>query len=211
MKIYIFRHGETNLNKEKIIQGQYDEKLNEEGINLAKESGKNLQNIHFDEAFSSPLSRSIDTVKYILKESGNINTPLHIDNRLLEIDLGDWTLKKLDDKNNPEYDIITSFFHDPFSVTRCKNGESIHEVITRTQDFIKELIKRNDDKVYLVGTHGIAMRSMLNMFYENKNNFWHTHVPYNCSFNIIEVKNGIAKLIEEDVCFYSSPKKDYYK
>lgn len=211
MRIYIVRHGETNLNKKRILQGQFDEKLNEDGINLAIVSGRNLKGIHFDEAFSSPLSRSIDTVRYILEESGNNNTPIYLDDRLIEINLGDWTLKDLNDKDDDEYNLITSFFKNPFSVSRCKNGESIYDVMSRTQEFIKELINRNDDKTYLIGTHGIAMRSLLNMFYEDKSNFWHTHVPYNCSFNIIEVKNGIAKLIEEDKCFYSSTKKDYYK
>lgn len=210
MRIYIVRHGDTNLNKKRVLQGRYDEKLNEKGILLAKISGQNLKGIHFDEAFSSPLSRSIETVKCILEESNNYDVPIHIDNRLIEIDLGDWTLKELDNKDLEDYETINSFFHNPFSVTKCKNGESIYDVISRTQEFIKELIDRNDDKTYLVGTHGIAMRSMLNMFYKNKDNFWQTHVPYNCSFNIIEVKNGVAKLIEEDKCFYSAT-EDYYK
>ena len=58
MKIYIVRHGETNLNKTRILQGAFDEPLNEEGIRLAKISGQNLKGIKFDEAFSSPLSRA---------------------------------------------------------------------------------------------------------------------------------------------------------
>ena len=140
MRIYIVRHGDTDLNKKRVLQGQYDEKLNEKGIFLAKISGQNLKGIHFDEAFSSPLSRSIETVKCILEESNNYDVPIHIDNRLIEIDLGDWTLKELDNKDLEDYKTINSFFHNPFSVTKCKNGESIYDVISRTQEFIKELI-----------------------------------------------------------------------
>ena len=36
MKLYIIRHGETDWNKEKRLQGQSDTQLNEYGIELAR-------------------------------------------------------------------------------------------------------------------------------------------------------------------------------
>ena len=211
MKIYIVRHGETNLNKKRILQGIYDEPLNEEGILLAKISGKALKGIHFDEAFSSPLSRSVDTVKYILEESGNINTPIHLDSRIQEINVGDWALSKLDNKEDPNNKYITQFFSDPFSFLEVPNGENVFDVLERTKDFLFNLINRNDQKTYLIGTHGFAMRAMLNSIYENKEDFWHGRVPYNCCFNILEVLDGKIRIIEEDICYYDSEKKDYFK
>ena len=68
MLIYLVRHGETNMNQARILQGSYDEPLNKEGIELARITGKAIKDIHFDEAFSSPLSRSVDTIKIILKD-----------------------------------------------------------------------------------------------------------------------------------------------
>ena len=211
MLIYLVRHGETNMNQARILQGSYDEPLNDAGINLARITGKAIKGIHFDEAFSSPLSRSIDTIKILLKESGNTSTPIQIDARLQEVNVGDWTLVNLDDKSNPEYNNIHQFFKDPFSYFNVPNGENVYDVIKRTQDFIKELAKRNDDKTYLVGTHGFASRCLLNMFYDNKKDFWHGHVPYNCCFNIIEVNKNNISLIKEDVCYYDKNTiKDYY-
>ena len=212
MLIYIVRHGETNMNKDRILQGSFDTPLNDDGISLAKITGRAMKGIHFDEAFSSPLSRSIDTVKAILEESGNKVGQITLDKRLQEVNVGDWTLAKLDDLSNPEHDNIHQFFKDPFTYLNVPNGENVYDVMARTQDFIKELAKRNDNKTYLVGTHGFAMRSLLNMFYEDKKDFWHGHVPYNCCFNILEVKNNNISLIKEDVIFYDkSTIKDYYK
>ena len=211
MLIYIVRHGETNMNQARILQGDYDEPLNAAGINLAKITGKALTGIHFDEAFSSPLSRSLDTVKILLEESGNTSTPIHTDNRIQEANVGDWTLCHLDDKSNQDYENIHQFFKDPFSFLDVPNGENVYDVMKRTQDFIKELASRNDDKTYLVGTHGFASRCLLNMFYENKRDFWHGHVPYNCCFNILKVEKNNISLIEEDVCYYDKNNiKDYY-
>lgn len=42
MKIWITRHGQTALNKQKLMQGLTDEPLNETGIQQAKEARKRL-------------------------------------------------------------------------------------------------------------------------------------------------------------------------
>ena len=41
MKLYILRHGETDWNKEKLLQGKSDVPLNEKGRTLAKASARN--------------------------------------------------------------------------------------------------------------------------------------------------------------------------
>lgn len=211
MKIYVVRHGETELNKNKILQGRYDEALCKEGVDLAVKTGRAIKGIKFDYAFSSPLIRSVETVRLILDNSGNTGVDISTDLRLAEIDVGDWTLRDLTDATYPDFAIMKSFFADPFSQKKCPGGESVCDVMKRTQDFLKELASRNDDKTYLVGTHGMATRAMLNAFYRDRSDFWHGHVPYNCSFNILEAKDGEIKLVEEDKVFYDMPIKDYYK
>ena len=81
MKIYVIRHGETNANKEGVLQGSSDWPLNENGIKLAKLTGQNMKDIKFDICYSSPLIRAKDTAKYVLGESGN-NTEIIFDDRL---------------------------------------------------------------------------------------------------------------------------------
>ena len=60
MKLYIVRHGETDWNKERRIQGQADIPLNGFGRHLAEETGKGLSDIAFDICISSPLSRAVE-------------------------------------------------------------------------------------------------------------------------------------------------------
>ena len=78
----------------------------------------------------------------------------------------------------------------------------MQQVADRTQDFLKELLARDDDRTYLVTTHGFALRAMLNFLYEDPTDFWHGHVPYNCAVNIIEGKNGEGRLIADDRIYY---------
>ncbi len=59
MKVYMMRHGETDANKERIIQGQRNTHLNEEGKKQAIEAGKIIKKIDFAAIYTSPLDRAI--------------------------------------------------------------------------------------------------------------------------------------------------------
>ena len=66
VRIYIVRHGETEENKQKIIQGQLDTELNLEGEKQADLVAKALRNIPFDVCYSSDLKRAASTAEKIL-------------------------------------------------------------------------------------------------------------------------------------------------
>ena len=61
MKIYFVRHGETDWNKDRKIQGQVNISLNEFGRHLARETAKGLKEIPFAVCFTSPLDRARET------------------------------------------------------------------------------------------------------------------------------------------------------
>ena len=86
MKIYLFRHGETDWNKARRLQGQSNIPLNPFGRELAMKTAEALQDISFDRAFSSPLSRAVETAQILL---GDTQIPVITDHRLLEINFGD--------------------------------------------------------------------------------------------------------------------------
>jgi 2,3-bisphosphoglycerate-dependent phosphoglycerate mutase len=57
-RIYIVRHGETEENKNGVIQGQLDTLLNEEGRRQAALVAQALGQVPFSAAYSSDLSRA---------------------------------------------------------------------------------------------------------------------------------------------------------
>ncbi|MDE7038136.1 MAG: histidine phosphatase family protein, partial [Lachnospiraceae bacterium] len=86
MKLYIVRHGETEWNKERRLQGQVDIPLNESGRRLARETSGGLAGIHFDLCYSSPLSRARETAELILEGR---STPVIEDERIIEMAFGE--------------------------------------------------------------------------------------------------------------------------
>ncbi|MDH7476378.1 MAG: histidine phosphatase family protein [Microgenomates group bacterium] len=65
---YIVRHGETDWNAKKLIQGQTDIPLNKKGETQAKELAKKLRRLKFSAVFSSDLLRAKKTAKIIALE-----------------------------------------------------------------------------------------------------------------------------------------------
>jgi broad specificity phosphatase PhoE len=59
-RIYLVRHGETQANRDEIIQGHLDTALNERGLDQARLLGEALKRIEFHNvAFSSDLCRAV--------------------------------------------------------------------------------------------------------------------------------------------------------
>ncbi|KAG1891689.1 phosphoglycerate mutase-like protein [Suillus fuscotomentosus] len=71
-RLYVIRHGETEWNRARIIQGQADSQLNDLGETQAAMTGEALKAIHFDKAFTSDLSRASKTAEIILQHHPDV-------------------------------------------------------------------------------------------------------------------------------------------
>lgn len=201
MRLYIIRHGETDWNRLGRLQGQTDTELNEKGIRLAQVTAEGVRDIPFDLAITSPLKRSRQTAEQIINGR---EIPLLEDSRLMEIGFGSWEGKGCRPHNMelpPEFD---KFYTDPFGYRPPEGGESVRQVCRRTGAFFAQMLETPEyrDKTILIATHGCACRALLNRVYEDKEDFWHGHVPPNCAVNVVEVQNGRPVLIEEDRIYY---------
>ena len=67
MRLYMVRHGETDWNKAKKVQGRADIPLNAYGRELAEKTAEGLRGISFDLAYTSPLSRAKETAQIVLQ------------------------------------------------------------------------------------------------------------------------------------------------
>ena len=198
MLIYVLRHGVTEWNRQRKVQGAVDIPLAQEGIDLAKKTGEALKQVHFDICFTSPLIRARQTAEYVL---AGRNIPIIPDRRIQEIDFGvleGATFK--DAAGNIVTPEMGTFFNDPANFKRPQNGENIQDILKRTRDFWQE--KTTDpllsDKTILVSSHGCAVRALLQNIYQDPTNFWHGSVPPNCSLNVVEIKDGTPRFLEED-------------
>lgn len=203
MRLYIVRHGETDMNKRQLLQGQTDSELNEYGRELARKTRDGLAEVNFDIAFTSPLKRAKETAQIIL---GDRDTTLVEEKRIQEISFGEYEglCFGKENFNIPDTD-FHSFFEKPHKYVVPEGGESFEAVIERTGEFLKELCDKEEyqSQTILVSTHGCALKALIaNIVGASVEKFWGNGVHPNCAVTIVDVKDGKAEVVEEGKIYY---------
>lgn len=156
--LYIMRHGKTDWNERRKIQGRTDIPLNEEGRDMSENAGIEYKDINFDICYCSPLSRAKETAELVLKGR---NVPIITDERLVEMGFGQYEgiEKSFEIPNCP----INVLFLEPQNYTTSVGGaESMDELFQRTGEFLREvaLPQVESGKDVLIVGHG-AMNSAI--------------------------------------------------
>ena len=204
MRLYIIRHGETQWNKLRKVQGHSDISLNERGRHLARETKKGLWEIPFDVAYTSPLIRAKETAQLVLEGRG---IPLHEEKRIQEIGFGEAEGMPYRKESIKEDEIeFNKFFSDTGNYKAPSGGESIQQLNERVCDFLEELFSNEElqDKTVLLSTHGATYTAMLNIMRGQKDisEFWKRGVPPNCAVAEVEVREGAVTVLEEGRIYY---------
>ena len=203
MKIYLIRHGETDRNKVKCLQGRTDIELNEYGRELAYKTAEGLKEVDFDMIFTSPLKRARETAEIIRRGR---NVPVIIEERIQEISFGEYEglCYGKDNYSIPDKDFM-NFFDQPERYAVPVAGESFEEVIARTGEFLKELADKREyqDKTILLSTHGCALKAILaNVRNTPLAQFWGEGVHKNCAVSLVEVVDGQMEVLEDGRLYY---------
>lgn len=201
MKLYLLRHGETDWNKARKIQGCTDIPLNDYGRELARKTGDGMKDIPIDLVITSPLIRAKETARLVV---AGRDVEVVENSQIQEMNFGEYEGKPSDEE--PIASILRAFFHNPGAYPPPKEGESIPQLLLRTEAFLKELFQnpKLQDKNILVSTHGAAMTGLVNNIkgqLEVKD-FWSMGVPPNCAVTIVTVEDGIATIEQENRIFY---------
>ncbi len=203
MYIYLIRHGETDYNKKRRLQGQCDIELNDFGRQLARATAEGLKDVPFDIVCTSPLKRAKETARII---AGDRNVIWLEEPRIQEISFGEYEglCCGKEGFNIPDKTFL-NFFNDTVHYHVPPKGESFEAVIKRTGDFLRELTDKKEysDKTVLVSTHGCALKAILaNVNHTKVEQFWGKGVHKNCAVTILEAAGGKISVVEEGKLFY---------
>ena len=141
--IYIIRHGQTDWNKQKVMQGQIDIPLNETGKEQARELGKRLKDIVFDYVFCSPLLRTRQTLENLNLSS---KTKLIYDDRLKERNYGEF-------EKTPKSSFDYNLFWNYSANIKYIKAECCQDFFKRVISLFDEIKTKYKDKNILVVTH----------------------------------------------------------
>lgn len=221
MLVCLFRHGETDWNVARRMQGHVDIPLNENGLAQARTVAAKIGDIYFDAVFASPLIRAKTTAQILL---GDETRPVQTDKRLIEIGFGVEEGVSIEHVVQDETDPLHRFIVAPHEYDPPEGAESLEEVWARFNSFFEEVLvplekklsaekeagqtaepvaelaaapSENEPKV-LVVAHGAAIRALTcRLAGRSYDQFWGNVHMSNLALNLIRIKDGQITLLEE--------------
>ena len=155
-QLYLLRHGETDWNVQKRLQGRTDTSLNDKGRAQAQRHGIELaKELHaafpdpllFEKEIktwsfvSSPLKRCRETMEIVLSALELSPHLYEIDERLLEISFGDWEGKSWAELRDIAPQLVQARFDDPWE--NCARGaETYTDLDKRVLSWYSSLSKK---------------------------------------------------------------------
>ena len=166
LKLYIVRHGETEWNVIKRFQGQLNTPLTEKGMEKLRKTGKKLENVLFDEVYTSELGRTVASAEIILNENnGYKNNKLELQKlaELNEVYFGVWQgltyeevfLKYPEEGNNYFYNVKN------YNAENVE-AENLKDALERFLKGINKILDSHESGNILVVTHGTVFEMFMN-------------------------------------------------
>ena len=147
MKLYLVRHGQTDANKEHVMQGQsINLQLNQEGIMQVTSLKNKIQDVKFDLCLTSPLIRAWSTAMILAGDKVLIES----DDRLIERSFGELEGKPFEQHYKTKYWDYTLNSND-------NNVEQIQELFKRCSSFLEDIKSKYSDKenILIVSHYGV--------------------------------------------------------
>lgn len=159
MAQYFVRHGQTDWNLERRIQGKADIELNDTGRRQSAETRDKLSDRSFVVIFTSPLKRAVETAKIIAE--AHPDTPLVEVEALAERDFGRFE----GIQNNPQDDYFGVWNY--ASEVDTDGGESLADLEARVYPFLEHIGEEYADKDVLLVSH-VGVGLMMYQYYWGK-------------------------------------------
>jgi probable phosphoglycerate mutase len=159
--IYLIRHGQTDWNAERRLQGQKDIPLNDVGREQAARNGRELSRLLTNpESFNfvaSPLGRTRETMEIVRHNMGLEPHVYSLDEKLLEISFGDWEGQTFKELSVDYHDLVEQRHASKWNFLQ-PNGESYQILCDRVGLWLNSL---EQDTVAVC--HGGVIRALLHL------------------------------------------------
>lgn len=167
-KLYLFRHGETDWNKNK--QQKYSEEvhnvwLNDLGVEQAKKNAENLKDKNIQIIYTSPLKRALQTAQIL---SDTIGVDIKIVDDLQEYSIYDDSVIGLNRKEIKEKIGVEKYAkyieeRDALLDWRPLKCETKREARNRIFNAIVNICKSEKSDIIGISSHGAILRELLRM------------------------------------------------
>lgn len=195
--IYLVRHGESEWNIAKKIQGQQNIFLTAKGVRQAYLIGNRLNNEKIDKIYSSDLSRAYITAKII---GNKLNMDVIPMKEFREINFGIWEGLSHDKISKEHLDDFIQWRKEPEKL-QVKGGETLGELQHRAMNGINMIFNNNKIDNILIVSHSATLKVIILGLLNMDLTYFKNLTINNVSLSIVEARehNRVLKLFN-DTC-----------
>ncbi len=201
MELHLFRHGETDWNRERRVQGQSESQLTDLGIQQATELGQRIRHIQFDRIYCSSSKRTRQTAQHAFPDAG---ADIVYMDALREIFLGPWEGQLYEELAKKDPESHRHFWQQPH-LFRVEGAEDFFRLQSRAIAAIAQIEASHragspeGTKIALV-SHGALIKSFLcHVEGRSMDQFWEPPRMHNCAHSIVKFSpvndNSEAKIL----------------
>lgn len=195
LRIFIVRHGQTDHNVKKILQGHKDTSINSTGYKQSEQLGVYLkqQDIKFDKVFSSDLKRCQETLQTILKYSEQSEVPVEFTTALRERYMGIIEGMHITDAEKYADKHGKGSFRD--------FGENMDEFMNRLTEGIHKAVDESNEanlKNIALVSHGGAIRTIIRWLEYDAQNAQKI-IVFNTSITIVDYLKDTKQFVVRNV------------
>lgn len=183
--ITLVRHGETEWNVLRRLQGRQNSELTPYGLEQAELTAEALKNRNFDILYTSDLKRALVTAEIINRYH---NLEVKVDSTLSERNFGvmeGLTREVLQDKFPEVYSGYMARKED----YQIPGGESLIEYTEKVRQSLQNIIRKYKGKRILIITHGGVLDCIMRIIFNYPMSAPRSFSIYNASINRISVKD----------------------
>lgn len=185
--IYLIRHAETELNRQRIVQGSgVDTSLNEMGKRQANAFFEMYEQVPFEVVLTSSLKRTHQTVAPFIEFK---NIPWEQFSEINEISWGTSEGKASTPEMIEAYKTMKDAWMAGNYDVRLEEGESAAELGQRSSRFIEQL-KQRPETTLLVCSHGRTMRCLVTLMKNQPLSMMEDHHHDNTGLYIIKYRDS---------------------
>ena len=191
-KIYLVRHGQTEFNRQGIVQGSgIDAPLNELGRKQADSFYDAYSHLDFGKVYTSDLIRTHQSVsKFINDGIAHVALP-----GLNEIDWGEKEGHKVDFGNDDYFNMVVREWRQGNTGLKIIGGESPEDVAARQQLALDRILS-DPEELVLISMHGRAIRIILCVMLGQPLHQMDEYPHDNLGLYKLEYENSTVNLLE---------------
>ncbi len=194
IELYFVRHGQTEWNSIRKLQGVMDSPLTAEGVSQTTLLREAIDHITFDKCITSPLGRAYETALLLNDNS----FPIEKNTMLTEMAFG--RVEGMEKEHFKE--LYSKQFHNLWHSAHQYDpsdfsGEAFSSVVERAKAFLEEVKSEPDGSKVLIVSHGMMLKVIFGIIWNHSlEKFWDDPVPLNTSSTKVVFNNGSFDIIE---------------